>query len=133
MTALDLVADPVRLSVARRLGDRPGSSAPEIAKVTGLHLNTVRAHLQALEKAGAVVRDADSGGAPGRPVVRYRLRRGFTPPGDELLALSGLLAGTLAGLDQGAEGLHAFGFDWGRAWAERAGDADLEERLRGAL
>ena len=133
MTAVELVADPVRLSVARCLGEEPGSSAPEVAAATRLHLNTVRAHLRALEDAGAVERDADSGGAPGRPVVRYRLRRGFTPPGDELLGLSGLLARTVADLDTGAASLHALGFEWGRAWGEHAKDAPVEERVRGAL
>src|SRR4051794_32743521 len=133
MTALELIADPVRLSVARRLGEEPGSSAPDVAAATGLHLNTVRAHLKALESAGAVERDADGGGAPGRPVVRYRLRRALTPPGDEVLALSGLLAQTLADLDSGPTSLRALGFEWGRAWGQRADEAPVSERVRGAL
>jgi predicted ArsR family transcriptional regulator len=50
---------------------RPLSSA-ELASATGMHVNTVRPHLEILVHTGAAARSADAGGRPGRPVVRYR-------------------------------------------------------------
>src|ERR671937_329224 len=129
MPVLDLFAAPSRLAVARRLAEAPGSSAPELAAATGLHLNTVRGHLQALEGAGALQRIAESHGLQGRPVVRYRLRREFTPPGDEMLPLSGLLAEALIDVDPYHASVRTEGLEWGRRWARRQ-RAPVEERLR---
>jgi predicted ArsR family transcriptional regulator len=133
MTLIDLLADPSRLTIARQLAAAPGSSAPELARSTGLHLNTVRAHLAALADAGAVEREAESGGLPGRPVVRYRLRRGLEPAGDELLPLSRLLARALVESHPDPEGLRAAGLEWGRGCAAAPGEDSIEERLRAAL
>jgi predicted ArsR family transcriptional regulator len=130
---VDSIANQSRLAVARRLGEVPSASATELAEATGLHLNTVRSHLQALEAHGAAERVAESGGRPGRPVVRYRLRRGFVPAGDELLPLSALLAAALAGLGPGPDRVREVGLDWGRRWSREAGSDDPAQRLRVAL
>src|SRR5436190_5299086 len=76
---LDAIASRSRLAVLRRLDEAPSSSAPELAAATGLHLNTVRAHLQALESAGIAQRLTKRAGKRGRPTVRYRLRRSVVP------------------------------------------------------
>jgi len=130
---VEWIANRARLAVARRLAEVPGASAPELAAATGLHLNTVRTHLRALESDGAVERLAESGGRPGRPVVRYRLRRGPVPTGDEFLPLSALLATALAGLGPGPERVREAGLDWGRRWSRGEGGEDAVERLRLAL
>jgi predicted ArsR family transcriptional regulator len=117
---LDTIASRSRLAVLRRLDAAPNSSAPELAAATGLHLNTVRAHLRALESAGIAERETKPAGGPGRPTVRYRLRRSILPDGEELLPLSALLAGALTGF--GPEALaasRAQGEDWGREWGRR--------------
>lgn len=132
MTSFELLADPARLAVARSLAEARDPSAPEIAEATGLHLNTVRAHLQALESAGAVERSSASGGAPGRPVVRYRLRREFVPSGEELLPLSGLLADALLASDPDPAALREAAVEWGRRWSSE-GEGPVEERLVEAL
>jgi predicted ArsR family transcriptional regulator len=130
---VDSLANRSRLAVARRLAQVAAASAPELAAATGLHLNTVRSHLAALEADGAVERLAESGGRPGRPVVRYRLRRGPVPAGDEFLPLSALLATALAGLGPGPERVREAGLDWGRRWSREEGGGDPMERLRLAL
>jgi predicted ArsR family transcriptional regulator len=69
---LDPIADPTRLAVTRYLAAHPGASAPETARACGIHLNTARSHLAALQEAG-LVRRTSEGGRVGRPVVRFRL------------------------------------------------------------
>ena len=132
MPALDVIADPPRLAIARRLAEAPNASAPELAEATGLHLNTVRAHLRELEASGTAERVIQRDGRPGRPVVRYRLRREFVPAGDELLPLAALLAEALISLGPKAERIREIGLDWGRGWSHQT-DQGPEEGLRAAL
>src|SRR5262245_52616448 len=130
---VDVLAYSSRLAVARRLRQAPDSSAPELADATGLHLNTVRAHLGILEEAGAVERLVDSGGRPGRPVVRYRLRRVLAPPDDELLPLTTLVAAALTQEKPRAASLKAAGAEWGRRWAREPAGDNAEARLLGGV
>jgi predicted ArsR family transcriptional regulator len=96
MSRLDVIADPVRLAVARFLGRGPASTA-EVADGVGIHLNTARSHLRALVEAGVASRVHTRGPGRGRPLVRYRLERGWVPSGDEMLGLARLLATALEG------------------------------------
>src|SRR5215210_7608966 len=66
MARHDVLADPVRLAVARRLA-RGRASASEVARSVGVHLNTARAHLAALAEAGVASREHDPPGGRGRP------------------------------------------------------------------
>lgn len=129
MALIDVLADGSRLALARRLREAPDSSAPQLADATGLHLNTVRAHLDALEEAGAVERVAESRGRRGRPVVRYRLRRDLEPPDDSLLPLTILVAAALAESKPRATRLRAAGAEWGRRWAGGRPGETPDERL----
>ena len=133
MPAVDLIAHRSRLALARRLAEAPNSSASDLAAATGLHLNTVRAHLHALEASGTVERASERSGRPGRPVVRYRLRRTFIPAGDELLPLAGLLAETLIDLRPAAKRIRGVGLEWGRRWSRRSAVEAPEQRLRPPL
>ena len=49
-----------------------GLTAADVVAETGLHLSTVRAHLDRLAGTGLLVKARASGGQPGRPAWRYR-------------------------------------------------------------
>jgi predicted ArsR family transcriptional regulator len=98
-----------------------------------VHLNTARAHLRALESAGIVERIVPHEGRPGRPTVRYLLRRGFVPSGDELLPLTALLAEALAGFDPIGSRMRDVALEWGRNWSRQMPGEEPETRLRAAL
>jgi predicted ArsR family transcriptional regulator len=129
---LESIADPTRLAVTRYLAAHPSCSAPQVASGTGVHLNTARAHLTALEKAGLTKREAERGRV-GRPIVRFRLIEDWQPRGDELLALSSLLAAALAEVDADPGTLRAAAVRWGRQWTSGGSFERIEERLVGAL
>src|SRR3954470_1550578 len=95
MTRLDAVADPIRLRVVRHLAETSTATLPELARAAGVHLNTVRPHVQALEDADVVTRQAQAPHGRGRPPVAYRLAAGWTPPTTDFLGLAELLAATL--------------------------------------
>src|SRR5919202_1212403 len=67
------VMDPVRLSLLERLSGAEPAGVEELAEAAGVHANTVRSHVGALEEHGIVVRDHRPTGGRGRPPVRYRL------------------------------------------------------------
>jgi predicted ArsR family transcriptional regulator len=133
MSRLDTLADPLRLAIARFLGEHPDATAPEVAAGAGVHLNTARAHLAALIDAGIAERSSESAGRRGRPAVRYRLEGGWEPEGDELLSLSSLLAAAVLRVDTKADELRAVARDWGRRWSVREGAHSVESRLTHAL
>src|ERR671910_501560 len=95
MPRVDAVADPVRLAIARWLAGRAPASASDVAAGVGVHPNTARAHLAALDEAGIAERLARSDGRRGRPVVRYRIDPDWMPAGAELFAPSGVLPAAL--------------------------------------
>lgn len=132
MGGLASLADPVRLAIARYLAAHPGSSAPEVAKGTGVHLNTARSHLAALEGVGRVRRDSRRGRV-GRPIVRFRLVDDWQPRGDELLALSSLFASALIEVGVDPRRLREVAVQWGRRWGRGNDPVPVEERLVAAL
>jgi predicted ArsR family transcriptional regulator len=133
MTRLEALADPVRLTLARHLAVRPGASAPEIAAAIGVHLNTARAHLAPLIRAGAVERSSESSGRPGRPVIRYRLRGEWLPSGDELLPLAQLMGSAVLRHRRDSGKLRALAREWGRRWSAERAEVPVETRLSTAL
>ncbi|HET7682298.1 MAG TPA: helix-turn-helix domain-containing protein [Marmoricola sp.] len=60
-------------------------SVAEVAELVGLRPNTVRFHLDALERQDRIERAHPAGGArpgrPGRPALHYRVRPGMDPSG----------------------------------------------------
>jgi predicted ArsR family transcriptional regulator len=132
MTSRDAIADPVRLGVVRYLGAHRSAPAREVAAGIGIHLNTARAHLAALERADVVERASESGGRPGRPVVRYRLRHGWAPNGEELLPMARLLSDAVRGAGSEAR-LRRLGREWGLQWAAAPARGSAEESLTAAL
>jgi predicted ArsR family transcriptional regulator len=132
VTRLESIADPVRLGVARHLADHPTASAQDVAAGVGVHLNTARSHLAALEEAGVLDRVSESGGRRGRPIVRYRLVKDWAPAGEELLSLSRLLAAAVHGVDHDAGELRDLAHEYGKGFAKGA-SGPTEERLTAAL
>lgn len=66
------VASRQRLLAVLRASGEPMDAA-SLADAVGLHLTTIRFHLEVLEEAGLVSRAAEREGRPGRPRQLYRL------------------------------------------------------------
>ncbi len=121
-----LLASPVR----RRLVDvlahadgevaTPGFTAAELGALVGLHVTTVRFHLDQLVASGIVESAVRREGGAGRPRKVYSLAPGSLDEvetraeADSLRLLSGLLAQTLA---DGASGQAVTPAEAGRRWA----------------
>lgn len=72
--------------------------AQALADETGLHLTTVRAHLDVLVEAGLVSAQPESRNAPGRPRLLYRATPGGAPAtGADYRLLAEVLTSYLAG------------------------------------
>lgn len=99
-----LLADPTRLAIVEALSEGPREIG-ELARVTGVHRNTVRAHLLRLEEAGALSVERGLPAGPGRPSRRYRLSEPLGSTGSELRLL---VEGLAAALSR-AEGAQAAG------------------------
>lgn len=66
------LADPSRVRLLRHVQSAPGSTVKVLADSTGLHVNTVREHLQALADEGLVTTETAHTGGRGRPPTTYR-------------------------------------------------------------
>ena len=93
------LSNPTRLAIVERLSSVPAASLDDLAESAGVHRNTARAHVDALEQAGIVERTtaAVHHGA-GRPRTLYRLSA--AAQATEPAPLATLLGGAL-----GASGL----------------------------
>jgi predicted ArsR family transcriptional regulator len=114
MSALDLVAHPVRLRILRHLAERGPASLHELARAAMVHRNTARPHVAALEDAGVLVGDAERRGGRGRPRLRYRLRGDWSPPTIDFRGLAELLAAAVAMAGLEPARLDRLGREWGR-------------------
>src|SRR2546421_79330 len=88
---MDPPADPIRLRIVRHLAENRAATLPELAEAAGVHLNTARPHVQALEAAGVLTRESQAPHGRGRPAVDYRLMEGWSPPTTDFLGLAELL------------------------------------------
>ncbi len=117
-----------------RSGDEP-KSAHDIATATGLHINTVRFHLDGLAAAGLAARAQESPAGPGRPRVAYCATEAAPAAGDRnyrLMAemLTSLITGVLR---EPAEAATEAGRTWGRYLVETpppSHHVDTPEALR---
>jgi predicted ArsR family transcriptional regulator len=110
-------SDAPRLDLLKALGDntryaiylelarstKPQATA-DIAESLGLHVNTVRPHLERMREVGLLAVQSDNRGAVGRPQHRYSLAAdapslGLEPPTFALIARMLLRAAGLAGAD----------------------------------
>lgn len=127
---------PVRLDLLKALGDNtryaiylelarsasPCSTA-ELAESLGLHLNTVRPHLERMREVGLLEAHPDTRGAVGRPQKLYELAHdapslGLEPPVYPLLSRMLLQVAVDAGAD--ADTVLDAGRHAGRTMAHRA-------------
>jgi predicted ArsR family transcriptional regulator len=90
-----LLSDPTRLAIVEALSEGPREIG-ELARVTGVHRNTVRAHLLRLDEAGVLAVEEGLPAGPGRPSRRYRLREPLGGSGCEIRLLIEGLAGALS-------------------------------------
>lgn len=131
--ALQAVAHPVRLRVLQRLAGGANASVSELAEAAGVHENTVRAHVMALEEGGLLASEPRQSLGPGRPGVQYRL----TPEGERLdqdfLGLAELLAAVVGRAGLSAGQLREVGHEWGRYLVGRPGQYDVQERVPAVL
>jgi predicted ArsR family transcriptional regulator len=124
---LELARSPVPLATA------------EIADILGLHVNTVRPHLERMRDVGLLQVDAEARGGVGRPQHRYSIAPGapslgLEPPSFPMLTAVLLEAAAVSGLD-GAELFEAAreqGRADGRRWGEHPDplEAVLVEQAR---
>lgn len=133
MGVLDAVADPVRLRLVRHLAEHGSGTLTELAEAAGVHLNTIRAHVAALEEAGVLESEQKPASGPGRPATEYRLVDGWGLSSTDFLELAGLLAAALVRNHPDAATLRETGADWGRWLVGRPGRRDVAEQLSLAL
>src|SRR3954452_11256803 len=113
MGVLDAVADPVRLRIVRHLADGGSATLAELADVAGVHLNTIRGHVAALERADVLRSAQKAASGPGRPAVEYRLVEGWGLSSTDFFELAGLLASALVRTRPDDAALRATGAEWG--------------------
>src|SRR5919202_5058625 len=133
MGVLDAVADPVRLRLVRHLAEHGSATLSELADAAGVHLNTVRAHVAALEQAAVLVSEQQAASGPGRPASVYRLVDGWGLSSTDFLEMAALLAAALVRNPPDAATLRETGADWGRWFVGRPGRRDVVEQLPRAL
>lgn len=105
-----------------RASNRPMSAA-EVAKSTGLHLNTARFHLDALVEDRLAERTSEPREVPGRPRILYAAD-GPAPGPRSYALLAEMLTGLVASLkDSGPAAVEA-GKAWGRHLVERAAPSE---------
>jgi predicted ArsR family transcriptional regulator len=132
-TLLELIANPVRLSVLRSLADRPDASLEELAKDAGVHPNTLRRHLDELEREGAIVRSHIPGPGRGRPRIAYSIASAWDAEARESEGLAELLAALVQRLEPERSRLAGFGRQWGAFLAERPGSPNPGRAVAAAL
>ncbi|MEU6539992.1 helix-turn-helix domain-containing protein [Streptomyces sp. NPDC047000] len=117
-----------RHAVLQHLRGQPRpATAAELAQECGLHVNTVREHLDALVEGGLAVRRRGEAAGRGRPAWRYLSRPPQQSAVREYAGLAAVLAGQIArsSADPRADALAA-GEEWGHALLtgqEPSGDA----------
>lgn len=112
------LADPTRASILDRLRESGADEdAAELAAAAGVHVNTARAHLSVLERAGLVRSCAEHRVLPGRP--RRLWSAAPAPDETEHALLAEALVGVLEPVDDGASLAERAGEAWGHRLAVR--------------
>jgi predicted ArsR family transcriptional regulator len=130
---LESIADPVRLRVVRHLDECGAASLSELAEAAGVHVNTVRPHVQALEDDNVLGSRQRRARGPGRRVIEYFLREPLTVTDTDVMAMAELLAAALARSHVDADQLRRVGADWGRYLSGRPTKRDPASHLPAVL
>lgn len=129
------LADPSRARILAELTDRGELDVRELAERVGLHVNTVRVHLNVLAEAGLVESETLRAQGRGRPAIAYRAT---VEAGDEgsrrYRLLAEILTALVARFGPDAAQLEEIGEAWGRYFVEappstRLSDQDAVARL----
>ena len=126
---LESIADPIRLRVVRYLDENGAGSLTELADASGVHVNTIRPHVQALETDRVIATRQRQATGPGRRVIEYYLVAPLSTGEADVLAMAELLAAALARAGVDAEQLRRIGADWGRYLSGRPGAQDPVSQL----
>lgn len=126
MSGFHAVADPVRLRIVRHLSRHGQATLAQLAEAAGVHENTARQHLQALEQAGVLLRAEGSPRGPGRPAVVYRLVPGLLLSPANPVGLAQLLAAVVVRSRPDSCALMAVGREWGRCMLGGPGTHQME-------
>jgi predicted ArsR family transcriptional regulator len=126
---LESIADPIRLRVVRYLDEYGAASLTELAEVAGVHVNTVRPHVQAMEADGILHSRQRQAPGPGRRVIEYFLSEPLSVTESDLLAMAELLAAALARAQVDEHQLRRIGADWGRYLSGRPSEHDPASHL----
>jgi predicted ArsR family transcriptional regulator len=130
---LESIADPVRLRIVRHLDAHGAASLGELAEAVGVHFNTARPHVQALEADGVLQSRQRPADGPGRRVIEYSLAEPLSGSDADLLSLAELLAAALARSKITPPQLRRIGADWGRYLAGRPGTPNPLELVEEVL
>lgn len=129
MLTLDSISHPIRVAILRFFGGCETASLPEIADAVGVHRNTVRPHVAALEDAGALAATRDEPRGRGRPALRYRLRPEWVLPTVSYRGLAELLAAALDLSQIEPQRLDGLGREWGRYLLGRPGGGQADAQI----
>jgi predicted ArsR family transcriptional regulator len=130
---LEAIADPVRLRIVRHIDEHGPSSLTEVAEAAGVHVNTARPHLAALEEDGVLVTRQRAAHGPGRRVIEYSLVDPLALSEGDFIGIAGLLAAALARAHLDRDELRTIGADWGRYLSGRPTERDPRDHLPGIL
>lgn len=129
MLPLEAIADPTRLSIVRHLSQAGPSTLAQIVAGAGVHRNTVRPHLEALQKAGMIELLEPDRPARGRPRQRFQLRGNWTLPSTDFRGLAEVLAQLVRLLEPNPAVIRKIGRAWGRYLRGKPGERILEKDL----
>lgn len=130
---LEAIADPVRLRIVRHIDEHGPSSLTEVAEAAGVHVNTARPHLAALEEHGVLVTRQRVASGPGRRVIEYGLAEPLALSEGDFVGIAALLAAALSRAHLDRDELRTVGADWGRYLSGRPADRDHRDHLPGIL
>ena len=119
------LADPTRRHLLRILDDATDALALDtLTARVGLHVNTIRGHLDVLEEAALVVRTTVRRTTPGRPRVAFQAvaREAWSPSSEGYRFLAEVLAGSIQATSAApAHTAREAGRLWGRQLARPRG------------
>lgn len=133
MSLLELIADPVRLQIVRRLAGSGPASLQELADAADVHLNTARTHVGALEDAGAVVSRPRQRTGRGKQGLEYVLAEGWTLGFSDFRAIAEVLATAVVRQGISPEARREVGRAWGHYFLGRPGVREPKDELLRAL
>jgi predicted ArsR family transcriptional regulator len=126
---LEAIADPVRLRILRHIDEHGPASLTEVAEAAGVHVNTARPHLAALEEHGVLVTRQRAARGPGRRVIEYGLAEPLALSESDFVGIAQLLAAALTRTRIDRDALRTIGADWGRYLSGRPAERDPRDHV----